>query len=65
MKPGAKARKAIRKRIAALAPAADAADLVKLAEAESKLRFGTQGRTIYDQRVRREEPLEEKMGFGR
>lgn len=64
MKADRKARRAIRKRITALAPSASAEDLVKLAEAESKLRFGAQGRTIYDHRVRREQPLEGKMGFG-
>ena len=61
-----KAKRAIHKRIKELAPAASAEDLVKLAEAHSKLKYGAQGRTDYNytQRIFREKPLEKGTGFG-
>lgn len=65
MKARKKASKAIYKRIAAVAPSADAEELVKLAEAHSKLKFGAQGRTNYNNRVFREKPLEKGTGFTR
>lgn len=66
MKARKKAAKAIYKRIAAVAPTADAEQLAKLAEAHAKVKYGTQGRTDYNynQRVYREKPLEKGTGFG-
>lgn len=60
-----KAARAIYKRIKEVAPAASAEDLVKLAEAHSKVKFGAQGRTDYNynQRIYREKPLEKGTGF--
>lgn len=51
MKSEQRARKAIFRRIEALAPEANAEDLQKLAEAHAKTRFGAQGHTVYDYRA--------------
>lgn len=65
MKAEKKAERALFERIAQRAKLAEVDDLVKLAEAFKHIKWGAQGRTdqIYDQRVRRETPLEKGTGF--
>lgn len=63
MKAERRAAKNVYERIADLAPCAGVEELGKLAEAYAKVRWGAQGHTIYDQKIRREEQLGRKAGF--
>jgi len=58
-----RAAKKLYGRIADLSPGSTVEEIGKLAEAYAKVRWGAQGKTIYDQRIRREEPLEKGTGF--
>lgn len=63
MKERKKAARKLYKRIGRLAETAEPEEIVKLAEAYAKVTFGAQGHTIYDQIIRREEPVEKGTGF--